>query len=464
MAKELYQAPIVVLAMIFLWVVKRICHELEDKKKKTLPLWVHHYTWTYILLAVLYIIAVQEMFLDIMGPSGWLDSAQVEAGVIKHMCLDQNKGANCVSATLNKGSYDTWKKEASLEEYPWLVYFSLTSPIWMFLTLVVCGFHTFKHVQQIKRAKEAESRVGRRIDTAFHDWTTTILALPAFYGLMAFKSVERMWQVVVDHVGESGAHQFGSWTERKGFLEEMYDSNFMVGDIYETYALVTFGQLIMGVLINSIAERRLGKQSEEEKEEMSIVEKLEESMKGLTVAGVKLFAYTCLAQGSYTLIVTSMSYLGLFPGYFDTDPKHPGFLQQPWLKAKVSTFFYGCGTVASCAAINNIMTVEKDFHSFLHHFKPSPKFWGTKVLVTLAFLQTILLGVVPPFNSWSTVRSDLFYASVLTCECFIIALLHIRAWSEREGWYCEDYEGKTTNECGPAVEAREGLDAPFLEA
>ena len=32
----------------------------------------------------------------------------------------------------------------------------------------------------------------------------------------------------------------------------MYETNFMVGDIYETIALVTFGNLVMGVLKKKI--------------------------------------------------------------------------------------------------------------------------------------------------------------------------------------------------------------------
>ena len=121
----------------------------------------------------------------------------------------------------------------------------------------------------------------------------------------------------------------------------------------------------------------------------------------------------------------------------ETDLHAAGSLQTEAVKEKAHMFFYGAGFVASFAAIGNIMQIETGFHEVLHEFGPAPKFWGTKILVSLAFLQSIFLGVCPPFNGWSAIRINLFYASLLTLECFLIALLHLRAWGHGEEWYEE---------------------------
>merc|ERR1712023_132052 len=86
----------------------------------------------------------------------------------------------------------------------------------------------------------------------------TVLILPCVYGVLSFKSTQRMWQVMVNHIPVPMAHHdptaisFNGYEERKTFLLEMYEANFMVGDIYETIALVAFGNLVMGVLKKKI--------------------------------------------------------------------------------------------------------------------------------------------------------------------------------------------------------------------
>merc|ERR1719503_338013 len=131
--------------------------------------------------------------------------------------------------------------------------FSMLCPLWVFLTMVVCIYHTHLHINKI-RDNRTEGAKGRLVDNPQHDQTITVLILPVVYGLLSFKSTCRMWQVMINHIPGPGGHHdtslisFTGYEERKTFLLEMYEANFMVGDIYETYALVTFGHLVMGVL------------------------------------------------------------------------------------------------------------------------------------------------------------------------------------------------------------------------
>ena len=98
------------------------------------------------------------------------------------------------------------------------------------------------------------------------------------------------------------------------------------------------------------------------------------------------------------------------------------------------------GAIASTAAIGNVVTVEFTFHPLLHDFRPSAKFWSTKILISIGFIQTLLLEI-PPLSSFSITERDLFYASLLCLECFLVSLLHVIAWNPREPWLLELKQG-----------------------
>jgi len=240
---------------------------------------------------------------------------------------------------------------------------------------------------------------------------------------------------------------FITYEERKEFLSEMYEANFMVGDIYETIALVTFGNLVMGVLKKKIDKmKEIFKQETSDRKDgaemYEYIERLVAAMKTLTVAGVKLFAGSCLLQGVYTLFITTMAFD--FPGYPTRDVWNQyfgpeGMFQDPVMKDSAHNFFLGAGFIASCAAIGNIMIIEEDFEELLDEFSPALKFWGTKILVSLAFLQSILISLFLTPRGWSVIQSNLFYSSALCLECLLIAIFHIKGWSAEEIWY-GDYE------------------------
>jgi hypothetical protein len=271
-----------------------------------------------------------------------------------------------------------------------------------------------------------------------------------------------MWQVMINHIPVPMAHHdttaisFHGYEERKTFLLEMYEANFMVGDIYETIALVTFGNLVMGVLKKKIDKMKdvfedKTKDMKDGEEMQKYIERLVASMKTLTVAGVKLFAMSCMLQGVYTLIITTAAFdfKDFMPHLFSRSSSSPGMFQEENMKATVHNFFLGAGFIASFAAIGNIMIIEEDFEELLEEFHPSYKFWGTKILVSLAFLQSILISLFLTPAGWSEIQSNLMYSSMLCLECLLIAVFHIKGWSADEEWY-GDYEMKS------------GLEKPLL--
>lgn len=438
----MYQAPIVALLIAISAVWRQVGLKLEVQGVKV-PLFAHHYGFMYAMLTVLFIMGCQSMYYDVMEPSNWLDTDTTTAFVRNIM---ETNGE------LDDGvTFEKWHEEADLSDLHGLKHFSMLCPLWVFLTLVVCVYHTHLHINKIRDNRQ-EGAKGRLVDCPQHDQTITVLILPVVYGLMSFKSTCRMWQVLINHIPVPMAHHnvsavaFDGYEERKSFLLEMYDANFMVGDIYETIALVTFGNLVMGVLKKKIdkmkklfADKTQGRSDSEELQ--NYITRLNDAMKTLTVAGVKLFAMSCLLQGCYTIVITTFAFdfPAFKPELFSRDSASLGTFQEPAMKSMAHYFFLGAGFIASFAAIGNIMIIEEDFEELLEEFKPAFKFWGTKILVSLAFLQSILISVFLTPRGWSEIQSNLMYSSCLCLECLLIAIFHIKGWSAEEAWY-GDYE------------------------
>jgi len=460
----MYQAPIVALLLVVSHVWNHVGVALE-KNGVRIPLFMHWYGFLYGALLYLFGRACQEMYDDVLTPTNWLNHDDITAFATQTMRANGDY----------EESFETWQNESSLSEFHGLREFSMLCPVFVFLTFVVCIYHTHLHINKIRYAVGG---AGKLCNCPQHDQTIKVLILPVVYGLMSFKSTTRMWMVMINHVPvpysdhNTTQTMFTGYESRKEFLSEMYESNFMVGDIYETIALVTFGNLVMGVLKKKIdsmksifaaetAERADGQEMQD------YINRLVDAMKTLTVAGVKLFALSCLLQGTYNLIVCTMGFD--FPHFqpalfsrepqpsVDGQPSQPGLFQRPAIKATSHDFFLGAGFIASFAAIGNIMIIEEDFEELLHEFHPALKFWGTKILVSLAFLQSILISIFLSPNGWSIIQSNVFYSSALCLECLLIAIFHIKGWDAEETWYGDypDYESKA---------GKKGMQQPLLPA
>jgi len=242
-----------------------------------------------------------------------------------------------------------------------------------------------------------------------------------------------------------GVHQFGSFSERKDFLFEMYEANFMVADVYETFALVVFGRLVTRVLaahvkdVAGFSTAALGGTGANKYTDMR-AGRLFIVMSQQMLTSVKWFNWTCLTQAFYQCLLTQLGLWNIAPHYTSAkfvNGTHEGSLQQPATVDYLATLFMGMGLVSSFVAIGAIMNAEGEFHEQLHHFKPSGKFWGTKILVSIAFMQSLVLKVLPPFSHYTETRLNLFYSSLLCFECFLITLLHLVAWGAEEEWFNE---------------------------
>jgi len=436
----MYQAPIVAAALFvaYLWGIAGVSLE---RKGFRVPLVLHHYGFLFTVLFYLTAVGMHGMWHDIMIPSNWLHPTATEH-MVRTVMVENGDMADYNDT--DSATYKLWQDESDMTDFQRLKYFSTFCPLWVLLTIVVCVYHTHLHVNKVRYYPGG---TGKLCEAPQHDQTIKILALPVVYALMSFKSACRMWQVMINHVPtahrgavdvDAPAVMFHGYVERKNFLMEMYDANYMVGDIYETIALVTFGHLVMGVLDRKIKVRRAEFDKNNVNTEFGLyVQRLVDSMGTLTVAGVKLFAMSCFLQGIYTLLITTMAFdfPQIAPQVFSRDAAALGIAQQEDTKTFMHDFFLGAGFIASFAAIGNIMIIESDFEELLDEFNPSPKFWGTKILVSLAFLQSILISVFLTPRGWSVVQSNLFYAAALCLECFLISLFHLKGWNADEVWY-----------------------------
>jgi len=312
----------------------------------------------------------------------------------------------------------------------------MSTPVFCVLTMLVCAVHTLDHIRLVRNN---DSRLTKEDgQTLWSDCIILILALPMIYGLMSFKSVIRCLQIYINHVPVSGnsdsSHvMYSGYEERKDFLNEMYAANFAVGDLMETIALVTFGELIAAYLSHrmEITKKHMEVKQVDEVD-IHTLTAATETVSSLTVAGVKLFCLACIIQSSYELAVTTMPFYfpSVAPQLFSTNPESLGSLQKEEMRTSAEQFCLGFSFAASFAAIGNIMTLEQNYHHFLTTFVPALKFWGTKVLVTLACVQASILACLPG----TPAQHNLIYSCMLSIECFLIAIFHFKAWGADEKW------------------------------
>ncbi|CAE7835186.1 unnamed protein product [Symbiodinium sp. CCMP2592] len=384
----------------------RKCHQLcirkaEDHKEDIL-LAFHYYTLMYVVCGYLICTELRSSY-RLLQPTNWLDP-----GSIREAFHDDEK---------EKRLPEWWKQELRhllpTGFHP-LRFFSLLAPLFLLLTYGVCFANTARHVYKMW-TKGGVLRGNPGMDSSI-----MIIALPMISCMMAYRSVTRMWMICINSkVGSLGyVEDFEgnkTWLARLVVCQNMYDTNFLLADVYESWALLHFADLALQIISAS------GNTSDER------TTKLDKSLQDLTKQGIYLFNGTCLMEALYHLVTTSVeAYLG---GDYTLSFNKIVYR----IRSKVHFLFLGMGSVASTAAIGNVVTVERTFSESLMCFEPHMKFWSTKILLTLGFMQSLLLEI-PPLSYLSVTEKDLFYASVLCAECFGVSLLLWRAWNPSERW------------------------------
>lgn len=114
-------------------------------------------------------------------------------------------------------------------------------------------------------------------------------------------------------------------------------------------------------------------------------------------------------------------------------------------EGSVPSMLTGAGLIASTVAIGNVVNVEVSFHTELHLFNPGAKFWSTKIIVSIAFIQEFVLGLLGNErlrgeNKLSDLQIKLLYCSLLCYEVLGVTLLHVIAWPAKVNITAEEKE------------------------
>jgi len=319
-------------------------------------------------------------------------------------------------------------RDVSMRPVPFARWAGIFAPWAVGLTWCVCAWETWKHARAIW---------WRTGVVEHHDLVIQIVALPMVYSLMALSAVLRMWKVMSNSFDEKEGDWLDTWERRQKKALQIYEADYAVADLYESWALHHFAVLAMTVLKQSFnsASQMLERSAETLDTNSPLYQAWAGTLKGmhksvsnLAMLGVWSFVIACACASCYVLsTIVVQEAMG--------EDSTTGVLLRDNTE-KMSFFNYGMGCVASSVAICNMIQIEKTFRVELLDFSPFLKFWGTKILVSLAFLQTIVFMVpVPPFETMSTVQMNLTYSTLICYECLLISLLHMYAWRANEDWY-----------------------------
>merc|ERR550514_58154 len=144
-----------------------------------------------------------------------------------------------------------WQDEVG---YPWgsmIRYSTLLSSCWVVVGWAMTCLNVGNHIWRITEIindyhTTHKTAVKNLLFKSFlqHDATMRILFLPMIYGLMSFHGVLRCAGIAA--IAPAG--MFVGWEEVKSFHDDMYETSFMVADLYEAYALSVFGRVAMKVV------------------------------------------------------------------------------------------------------------------------------------------------------------------------------------------------------------------------
>lgn len=167
-----------------------------------------------------------------------------------------------------------------------------------------------------------------------------------------------MWMIFTG--GFDAALEWPDFDKRVVILQDIYQSNYTVADLYEAWALYAFANLCISyidLVLNASHH---------------VFNPLREVM----LSGILGFVMVTAGQ---SILKLSIAFLesSIMPDICETYADFCHLDQQ----------FQGAGFVASAVAIFNIRVVENEFHTDMIRFKPTMKFWATKVLVSIAFIQ-----------------------------------------------------------------------------
>jgi len=247
------------------------------------------------------------------------------------------------------------------------------------------------------------------------DAAVRIALLPIVYGLLCSNSLLTVLALETDSPTRIDLLPV-SEKDKEMLQMSMYESNFSVADMYEAWALMDFGRVALRAV-----QLHMGTGS-------AVALDVTKACRHLLLGSVQGFVVVCLASSVYS-IACIWSELWIAHGHPEPLPQFPKWrLLKPYLT--------GATSVCSVVAVYNIVLFERCLRKYFPpDFHPAPKFWGVKVLVALAFWQTLLLKVV--LSSWTRQDQLVVLASLKVFEVLAIAMANSWAWDPAQKWLAE---------------------------
>jgi hypothetical protein len=399
-----------------------ICGTLREEHGRMLRqivLCIDYYTPLYVCLSCILYGNLYMIYLYEYKGANMLSAESIEGHAKRAATI-----GNGTDAVVNQTIYDKILDEVSLStnEYDTILlrWLPLLSPVAVCVVFLICTHAVVSHVRAIWAQTSYDNT------HKMHDYVIQINTLPLVYAIMSLMSVMRTWEIVTLSTSAEFTKHISAWDEQKEFLLAMSDANFCCADVLEAWCIRVFGFVTLFVMKTQVKEKVLSnvvqKEATEDEQQLasSTTERLLTMIDGLADLGISSFFWSCLLSSLWALAQMWITFYKLF----DLSDS---------IKTKIHALCLGIGSLASSIAIMNIIAVETKFHKELEAFKPFLKFWSAKILVSIAFLQSILL--IPLQNVWSSTQANLFYSAMLCYECLIVALMHQCAWPVDEDWY-----------------------------
>jgi len=322
---------------------------------------------------------------------------------------DTSKFSFPPSASHNATAAEEWERRTAMPT--WLRVLSSYAGWCLIVSILIAGVHTFLHLVASWQKDQDDDRPCGGSMTKHHDYAIQVVAMPVVFAVLSNKGVLRMVSICTGRF--SVTHQY-SWSSLIVMENDFYKSYNEVAELYEGWALWCFGALCIQMLVANVDGKSF----------------LVTAVQRITMQGVGCFVMVCLATSLWSLGITELEGP---PFNLDVCGQYPSFCQ-------LDEFFAGAKAVASTIAIYNIAVFEVSCHEKLEEFSPFLKFLGTKILVSISYIQKA--GCTILFPHWSKELQQLAYSSVLVYEVLFIAILHVFAWGPWDSWYCTPWVAK----------------------
>jgi len=387
------------------------------------------------LVFLCYLCHCLAAYWSMMKEYTWLDSSTFE-----------HRGARLIR-TVQSRYYGTRQLQRPNHLFKGLRYMCILSPVSVVLTYVVTLLQVWRHHLPRRRGFDEELRW---YPSHSHDLAMQVVAMPEVYGILALDSVVVMMQLMTGQAFSAvaapghAAHAMARHAHHMSLMT--FHSNMEVADLYEAWALRHFARLCLmrigrrirreAPLLQRMIERDRLELVPGRSTQLEVLENPEaclfKPLEATTGMGLKVFVYTYGLKSVYMLLLTILSDA---PFFIDLPKNFPA-------AASLVPCVQGAAFLASTIAIYNLVVLEHSFKHLLKSagFTPVLKFWGVKALVSITFIQRLVMDIVmSKLLNYTDEQIDLCYACAICMQVLPLSLLTALAWRPRCGdWYGDD--------------------------